>query len=194
MVTGAILFFSGVASMILGPLTSKIVNPNGIIPDTAPEVAKNVPWLFQFLAMYFAAWTIVCTIIQPPLYTIPTEKGAKSTNSKTNDLKEPLKVVSVDDKPGFEIEETENMPEMNIIRKAQIDEGVKEAVNTEGMQILGALKDEQVKNLVEQHELRIAYSKKLSDIGEHSGNQSINGSISKRISEKLHSKRMSSNI
>lgn len=42
-VTGAILFFSGIASMILGPVTSYVVNPDRILDDKSESVYKRVP-------------------------------------------------------------------------------------------------------------------------------------------------------
>lgn len=84
-VTGIILSFSGVADMILGPLTNWVVNPNGILDDKDPRVAKNVPWLFQFLGMYFFAITIIVTIIQPRKLELIDDQ-----NSQENPNQEPM--------------------------------------------------------------------------------------------------------
>ena len=85
-VTGFILFFSGVAAMILGPVTNMVVNPDGIIDDTDERVAKNVPWLFQFMSMYFLGLTVVCTLVQPPVCTssqLAAKKQAQKAQKKT---------------------------------------------------------------------------------------------------------------
>ena len=67
-VTGAILFCSGISGVILSPLTTMIANPDNVaVQDirSNSDVYNRVPSLFRFMAGYFGALALVATLLQP---------------------------------------------------------------------------------------------------------------------------------
>lgn len=69
LVTGVVLFTSGLSASILSPLATYIVNPEGD-PDYSsnPTIFNRVPTLFKLLTLYFGVLTLISCTFQPKPY------------------------------------------------------------------------------------------------------------------------------
>lgn len=66
LVTGVVLFTSGVSASILSPMATWIVNPEGRVDySTNPDIYNRVPTLFKFLSCYFGTLTLISCTFQP---------------------------------------------------------------------------------------------------------------------------------
>ena len=67
-VTGFLLFFAGLSTLILAPLTTWIVNPNNLLPnnkDYNEKVIGNVPTMWYVISGLHAILFIISVILQP---------------------------------------------------------------------------------------------------------------------------------
>jgi len=63
-VTGAILFCTGMSASIFSPLTSWIVNPDNLSKKD-PRYGERVPLLFRYLGLIYGSITLIACLIQP---------------------------------------------------------------------------------------------------------------------------------
>ena len=61
-VTGCVVFCSGISACILSPIITHLVNPDNL-NDHDPEVAKRVPYMFRCLALAFSSITLVACLL-----------------------------------------------------------------------------------------------------------------------------------
>lgn len=61
-VTGCVVFCSGISACILSPIITHLVNPDNL-NDHDPEVAKRVPYMFRCLALVFSSITLVACLL-----------------------------------------------------------------------------------------------------------------------------------
>ena len=64
--TGIIFFAAGIASSILSPFTTYLVNPNNDYKPTDQEMYSQVPRMFRILALCFGVIVVIAALIQPP--------------------------------------------------------------------------------------------------------------------------------
>ena len=114
-ITGMILFCVGMFASVSSPLTTMLVNPDNLSPDS-PEVIKRVPLMFAYLSMVYGALTLVgCSLIPHPFKSeIALEK---------RELKEKLKKITNLDTSdaGSQLEEKLNKEEEEEMRHKLID-------------------------------------------------------------------------
>lgn len=76
--TGCLLFSTAIATFILSPLATSIVNPDNL-PDDHPAVIERVPLLFKCLTAGFLVMTLVACSLQPSPYIQVTLEDTKQT-------------------------------------------------------------------------------------------------------------------
>ena len=64
-VTGIILFCTGISATILSPVTTAIVNPDNL-SSKDPRYGDRVPILFRYLALIYGVITVIGCLLQPP--------------------------------------------------------------------------------------------------------------------------------
>ena len=90
--TGSILFFAGLSTQILAPLSTAIVNPNDMDPSD-PEVAKNVPKMWYYISGLYTVIFLISVSLQPPSWDPEEERKKhiekiKLAETKTNNENE----------------------------------------------------------------------------------------------------------
>lgn len=89
-VTGSVLFCSGISGMILSPITTMIINPTnvdlGMIRDS-PEVYNNVPRMFRIMSVIFGSIALVSGLLQPRPFK---QKSAEFVVEEIKDIKAEL--------------------------------------------------------------------------------------------------------
>ena len=82
-VTGCILFFAGLSTLILAPLSTGIVNPNNYDPSD-PRVTERVPLMWYWISgIYFIIW-IVSVSLQPQPWVAEEQKEEKVNPRKSS--------------------------------------------------------------------------------------------------------------
>lgn len=131
LVTGSIMFCSGVSGMIISPITTLIINPNNVDIDfirSSPEVYNNVPKMFRIMAAIFGSISLVAGLLQPGPY-VP--------KSAVKDLEE-IKAAAAEEELGVDV--------TNMLKEELINDLNKAPYYTNTL-ILGQLTDENVEKL-----------------------------------------------
>lgn len=101
MTTGAILFFAGLSTLILAPLTTAIVNPNDL-DSSDPEVTKRVPLMWYVISGLYTVIFAISAALQPApwdpeaarkQHLIMKETLATKSQSNTNKKDDNLEVL-----------------------------------------------------------------------------------------------------
>lgn len=79
--TGSLLFSTAMATFILSPLATMIVNPDNL-PDEHPAVIERVPLLFKCLTAGFLVMTLVACSLQPSPYIQETPEDSDQDKNK----------------------------------------------------------------------------------------------------------------
>lgn len=88
LVTGVVLFTSGISASILSPLATWVVNPEGEMDySTDPKIFNRVPTLFKFLTVYFGVLTLISCTFQPKPYVSEEYQEKKQIEKEEQDYR-----------------------------------------------------------------------------------------------------------
>ena len=88
-VTGFVLFMTGMSASILSPLSTYIVNPKNVVDyENDLEVIERVPTLFRWYTLIFGCLTLIGCGLMPPAVMPKEEKTKKNGREKGEPLTE----------------------------------------------------------------------------------------------------------